>query len=1140
MRNNYTNWKSKLMRSGGRFLSLSLLLAGTMISSLTVAQTVTVGTGTGSNGTTTYPSAYGNWYWGARTQYLYRASELQAAGANAGLISSIAFNVINVNNASNFDGYNIQIKNTTTNDLNAAWETGLTQVVPATNYNITTGWNVHNFSLPFFWDGTSNIVVEVCFNNSSFTQNASTEWTNGLPSGSSRTYRADAAGVCGNPSVTTFINDTDRPNAQFNFLPPFANDAGAGNVFNPKPFQCSTSNEFSMSILNGGSDTLTSATVNWSVNGIAQSPYLWSGSIDPYTLGDSTFIGNYTFMPGDTIQAYTSNPNGVQDSATFNDTLVHIVPDVAMSGIYTVDPIGTGSSNFLSIAEAANAINTRGLCGAVTVNIADGVYNDSLFLENVPGVSSTNTITFQSANGDSSLVMIQSSPVTPSSGVVTLKNVSNFSLKDVTVYNDGSFTDAVVVYLEGDADNLSFERNYFINDVTSPSFLYDEALVYKNGSINNNVLFDECRFEGGEEGLYWFGNASNYDDDLVITNCEFVDQVDAGLYLYYQTNPQVSGNTMHSSANSFFSYGYQLYYCVGNNVNVTNNMLTQPAGSTWPTYGMYMFNVNGDLTRNANISGNVISIPNGDDNAIYVGSGIFVELVNNSVYLGSSNTTGAVEFNGGSANFLRNNAIQASGSATAIEVFGTPIFYSDHNAFGADGDIASWQGAQPSLADLQMETGLDSNSVELSGFMFSDTTSLRSCNDTLDQAGTETALHMMDLQGDPVDQSAVDIGADQFATASTFDWRSPVGLCTGGMVTLEAWYFDTIVWNGTDTGNTYQTSSLGSVVVQGIGLCGTAFDTISVIPAPEVDLPASLVICEDGGSSSIDAGIMNASYLWSTGETTQTIQVSSPGNYAVTVTDQDGCISDDQLTADFNVPVDLADEEIMCDGGAITIDAGIAGGTYNWSTGETTQSTNVSAPGVVSVTVTDADGCVSSDDVDVIDVPFPTADFTSVSLAYTASFTNTSTGGDSYFWDFGDGSTSTDFSPTHLYNWTTDSAVAFTVQLAVANACGSDTITYEVFIGAEVGYEELANGASYSIYPNPANNVVNISLNEVTSSEITYELIDLQGKIVLQNNIGVINGVHNEQLNVDRLTPGVYFLRLQVGNDVGMSQIVVQ
>lgn len=56
-----------------------------------------IGNGTLTNGTTDYPAPYGNWYWSARNQSLYRAEDLLAAGLSAGPINSLAWDVVSTN-----------------------------------------------------------------------------------------------------------------------------------------------------------------------------------------------------------------------------------------------------------------------------------------------------------------------------------------------------------------------------------------------------------------------------------------------------------------------------------------------------------------------------------------------------------------------------------------------------------------------------------------------------------------------------------------------------------------------------------------------------------------------------------------------------------------------------------------------------------------------------------------------------------------------------------------------------------------------------------------------------------------------------------------------------------------------------------
>jgi hypothetical protein len=77
-----------------------------------------IGFGASMNSNTDYPAPYGNWYWGARHQILYRAEELIAAGVNPGNINSISFEVASTN--SEFYNYiDFYLKETDLNELSS-------------------------------------------------------------------------------------------------------------------------------------------------------------------------------------------------------------------------------------------------------------------------------------------------------------------------------------------------------------------------------------------------------------------------------------------------------------------------------------------------------------------------------------------------------------------------------------------------------------------------------------------------------------------------------------------------------------------------------------------------------------------------------------------------------------------------------------------------------------------------------------------------------------------------------------------------------------------------------------------------------------------------------------------------------------
>lgn len=99
----------------------------------------------------------------SRGQFLYRASELEASGMVAGDIYSLAFDVAEADNPF-IESMNVKIGQTTATVLGSSYLTGLT-TIHTNSYVPQNGWNTLEFSSPFAWDGTSNIVVEVCYHN---------------------------------------------------------------------------------------------------------------------------------------------------------------------------------------------------------------------------------------------------------------------------------------------------------------------------------------------------------------------------------------------------------------------------------------------------------------------------------------------------------------------------------------------------------------------------------------------------------------------------------------------------------------------------------------------------------------------------------------------------------------------------------------------------------------------------------------------------------------------------------------------------------------------------------------------------------------------------------------------------------------
>jgi len=131
-----------------------------ILDSILSEDTTIIGAG---NEDLTFPFATN--YKKAKAQYLYTASELLSAGLTAGDVSGLQFMISNAGEEAHF--LRIRIKQTSQTQLNSSMpETeGFTEVY-FLNTILIDGINRFNFYHPFTWDGTSNLLVEISFTNS--------------------------------------------------------------------------------------------------------------------------------------------------------------------------------------------------------------------------------------------------------------------------------------------------------------------------------------------------------------------------------------------------------------------------------------------------------------------------------------------------------------------------------------------------------------------------------------------------------------------------------------------------------------------------------------------------------------------------------------------------------------------------------------------------------------------------------------------------------------------------------------------------------------------------------------------------------------------------------------------------------------
>ncbi|MCR9173796.1 MAG: PKD domain-containing protein [bacterium] len=300
----------------------------------------------------------------------------------------------------------------------------------------------------------------------------------------------------------------------------------------------------------------------------------------------------------------------------------------------------------------------------------------------------------------------------------------------------------------------------------------------------------------------------------------------------------------------------------------------------------------------------------------------------------------------------------------------------------------------------------------------------------------------------------------------------------------------------------------------------TGFDNNSDTLSPQFNDPEDLHTCQD---QFIDGGAMPYSWL--------TMDIDGQMRDSVTPD-----IGADEFLGLANLS--FADDtlwkcsnEAMVIGGWQPTDDAIS---YLWNTTENTPSVTVTSPGTYSVLITTACGQANPTTV-VQNIPDAVADFDLFTSFLTAQCTNTSTDATSYLWDFGDGNTSTDENPTHIYADTGD----YVITLTVTGPCGSDVITQNMNANL-VSVDELPMFASLDVYPNPNNGSFTINMNLNEGMDVAFELTDVRGAIVWSSNAGTVDGAYTQNVQLSNQPEGMYFLKIAAGEHETVRKVIIK
>jgi hypothetical protein len=371
-----------------------------------------------------------------------------------------------------------------------------------------------------------------------------------------------------------------------------------------------------------------------------------------------------------------------------------------------------------------------------------------------------------------------------------------------------------------------------------------------------------------------------------------------------------------------------------------------------------------------------------------------------------------------------------------------------------------------------------------------------------------------------------------------------LNLCNGPITVTTIGTFSNLVWSDGQTNTPAIIVTVpGNISVTGQDPtgCPAQSQTLAFIettpPALTTNPVSPVTIC--GNSATITASAGFATYLWSNGQSGSTVSINTPGSISVTGTDNNGCVVTSapiQITTGSSVSIPVEPSiAAICDGEPATITAATGFNNYVWSNGATGEEITVSSTGFYSVTADDANGCPGSSAlVEVIQSQFPIANFsyTQTPGGYTINFNNTSQNSIEYVWDFDSIGTSPLLNPSFTFP---DSGPYY-VNLIIENPCGKDTITKLVIVSL-VGIEDVNSNNGIVVFPNPAQDYINLTSELDLNGRVLIKIFDLSGRLIKLETI-FINEKLNHKVNLSALQEGSYLIEIEHNNTKSTKRFV--
>lgn len=519
------------------------------------------------------------------------------------------------------------------------------------------------------------------------------------------------------------------------------------------------------------------------------------------------------------------------------------------------------------------------------------------------------------------------------------------------------------------------------------------------------------------------------------------------------TTPVISGNTTFCTGQStVLSVSTTNFYAYKWSTGAITSSINVNAGGT---YSVTAYAACTSATASVSVTENQISAnitPSGPLSFCQGGSVTLTAAAGNDTYAWSDNSTG--------------QSITVNQSGTySVTVTHAACTASDSKTVNVD-SISLNPVISPSVANICA----GGNATLDAGTGYDTYTWSESSTTSSIQTGTDGTYTVTVTQGTCSGTASATVNVGNFPVAVHISPADSVNACDGDAVSLDAGAgYDGYSWSSGENSQTIQPTFSGNYLVTVMDNGCVGHDTVVVtfhpLPSPTITPSGPLNFC-GGETAMLDAGAGYDSYLWSNNSTTQSIVISNPGSYAVTV-EQNGCTGSSANSVMVNLhPGPVASIVVQANawGDGLMIAGDEANSTLVWQ--------------------------------------------------YAVNYDTT-----------GQLNTLSNTDDTLIVNC---DANAGYYRVIKSNQWGCSDTSFFAYIAPCVGIPQTKLLQSFRLLPNPVSDVLALTYSVNHSMYIELSIADMTGRVIQNIWQGVRDkGEHHQQISVAALSSGMYFIHFK-------------